>query len=245
MTDETVFETTINGKTVNCKLIQENLLVERACDTEYHVAYTQLMSKGILPRATLEKKMRQMDIWTKDDEDALTKVQAILADLYVKLESADTHEEGLAIAQEMGSLRADCLNLIEAKAAVLSNSCEQLADNIRRDAYIAYGTVFADTNKRVFVDYHDLLVRSSEPVVEAAREQLLILATKSFQESLQNLPEVNYVQIVEAKITAGALELADEVGEDVAEEETPKKKVAKKVVKRKATRKKKTAKKTE
>ena len=126
MTDGVEFEAVMNGKRVSLRLLAENLDIERKCDTEYHVAYTQLMKKGILPRATLEKKMGELDIWTKGDEKALTAVQSVLAALYVKLEAATTHEEGLTIAQEMGSLRADSLKLIEAKAAVLSNSFEMV-----------------------------------------------------------------------------------------------------------------------
>lgn len=244
MTDGVEFEAVVNGKKVNLRLLAENLDIERKCDTEYHVAYTQLMNKGILPKATLEKKMGELDIWTKSDEKALTDVQITLADLYIKLELADTHEEGLAIAQEMGSLRADSLNLIEAKAAVLSNSCEALADSIRRDAYIAYGTVFADTSKKVFADYSDLIIRADEPVVEAARQQLLVLATESFQQSLTNLPEVHYVQSVEAKIQADAEKLAEKIEDESSVATVTKKKTTKKTAKKK-TAKKRTAKKTE
>ena len=226
------FEAVVNGKQVSLRLLDENLDIERKCDTEYHIAYTQLMKKGILPRATLEKQMGELDIWTESDEKALSAVQSRLADLHVKLEAATTHEEGLAIAQKMGSLRADCLNLIEAKAAVLSNSCESLADSIRRDAYVAYGTVYADTNKRVFADYHDLILRSSEPVVEAARQQLLILATKSFQESLTNLPEVHYVQSVEIKIQEEAEAAEAESNVATATKKKVTKKAKKKVVKK-------------
>jgi dsRNA-specific ribonuclease len=235
MSDGVDFKALVNGKEVDLRLLVENLDIERKCDMEYHVAYTQLMKKGILPKATLEKQMGELDIWTESDEEGLTKIQSSLAGLHIKLEAATTHEEGLTIAQEMGSLRADCLRLIEAKAAVLSNSCESLADSIRRDAYIAYGTVFADTNKRVFADYQDLILRASEPAVEAAREQLLILATRSFQESLTSLPEVHYVQSVEVQIRAEADKL-----EEVAV--ATKKKVTKKGVKK--TAKKKTTKKT-
>lgn len=228
MSNGVEFEAVINGKQVNLRLLAENLDIERKCDTEYHIAYTQLMGKGILPRATLEKRMGELDIWTSDDEKALTAVQSVLADLHIKLGAAKTHEEGLTIAQEMGSLRADCLNLIEAKAAVLSNSCESLADSIRRDAYIAYGTVYADTNKKVFVDYHDLIIRSSEPVVEAARQQMLLLATASFQESLTSLPEVHYVQSVEAKIIEEAAQAESESATATATATATKKKVTKK-----------------
>lgn len=202
MSDGVEFESTIDGKVTKFKLLPENVEIERKCDTEYHIAYTQLMKRGILPKATLERQMEGLGIWTKDDEAALTVVQRQLVDLQTKLEKSNTHEEGLAIAKDMGVLRADCLKLVEAKAAVLSNSCEALADSIRRDAYIAYATVYADTNKRVFRDYHDLILRATEPVVLSAREKLFELASQTFQESLTSLPEVGYVRGVERQIEA-------------------------------------------
>ncbi len=231
MSEGVEFDTVVDGKETKVKLLVENLDIERKCDTEYHIAYTQLMKRGILPKATLEKQMEKLDIWTSEDEEKLTGIQRQLVDLQIKLEASNTHEEGLVVAQSMGVLRADCLKLIEAKAAVLSNSCEALADSIRRDAYIAYATVYADTDKKVFRDYHDFILRATEPVVLSAREQILAIATESFQESLTSLPEINYVRSVEAQIR----EEGDEATATMTKKKTTKKK--KKSASKKATKK--------
>lgn len=235
MSEGVVFDSKVAGKTVKLKLMTENLDIERKCDTEYHIAYTQLMKRGILPKATLEQQMKELDIWRKQDEEQLTTIQYQLVDLQIKLEAATTHEEGLAIARDMGALRADCLKLVEAKAAVLSNSCESLADGIRRDAYIAYATVYADTGKKLFRDYHDLLVRADEPAVYDAREQLLIIATETFQESLTALPEIDYVRSVDAKIRKDAAEVEAKAAKK--KKTTRKKATKKKVTKKTTTRK--------
>ena len=229
MSDGVEFDSVVEGKEVKLKLIVENLDIERKCDHEYHLAYTQLMKKGILPKATLEREMKECDIWRDSDEEQLTAIQHQLVDLQIKLEAATTHEEGLAIARDMGILRADCLKLVEAKAAVLSNSCESLADGIRRDAYIAYATVYADTSKKVFRDYHDFLLRANEPVVYAAQEQLLSIAATTFQESLMGLPEVDYVRVVEEQINKDAKAAAK-----ATKKKATKKKAKKKTTKRKS-----------
>jgi uncharacterized protein YfaA (DUF2138 family) len=237
MSEGVEFDSVVDGKNVKVKLLVENLDIERKCDTEYHIAYTQLMKRGILPKATLEKQMEELDIWTKDDEEKLTTLQRQLVDFQIELEAAKTHEEGLAIAKEMGVLRADCLKLVEAKAAVLSNSCESLADSIRRDAYIAYATVYADTSKRIFRDYHDFLLRATEPVANDARQELLAIATKTFQDALTSLPEVDYVRDVEAKIQeeAAKAETATTTKKKTTRKKrTTKKKVTKKTTARKA-----------
>ena len=44
------FEAVVEGKDTKLKILVENLDIERKCDTEYHIAYTQLMKKGILPK---------------------------------------------------------------------------------------------------------------------------------------------------------------------------------------------------
>ena len=225
------FEAVVEGKDIKLKMLVENLDIERKCDTEYHVAYTQLMKKGILPKATLEREMKDLDIWSVKDEEALTDLQRKIVDLHITLEKSNTHEEGLAVARDMGELRADCLKLVEAKASVLSNSCESLADNIRRDAYIAYATVYAGTNKKVFKDYTDFLMRSHEPVVFAARELLLAVATDNFQESLMTLPEISYVRDVEEQIVEEA-EQAKKVAAKKAKKKTAKKTAKKKAVKK-------------
>jgi hypothetical protein len=137
----TEFTSTIDGKEVKLKLKEETLDIERNCDTEYHIAYTQLMQRGILPKATLEKRMQEQAIWTTQDDDQLRKLQSELVKHQLNLEKSTTFEDGLTIAKAMGDLRAQCLRLVEVKAAVLSNSCESLADQIRRDAYLAFGTI--------------------------------------------------------------------------------------------------------
>lgn len=228
MSDGMAFESTINGAKVKLKLLVENLDIERKCDTEYHLAYTELMARGIMPRATLEKRMQEKGIWSPDDEKRLSELQTKLAQLQLDLSFAQTHDKGLVIATEMGKLRAECLRLVEVKAAVLSNSCESLADQIRRDAYIAYATVYADTNKPVFKDYYDFISRASEQVVLDARETMLKIATESFNESLSGLPEVNYVRSVEKHMTEEAAEKGTA---------TATKKVVKKATRKKATKK--------
>jgi hypothetical protein len=155
-----VFESVIGGDKVKLKFADETLDIERKCDVEFHIAYTELMQKGIMPKATLEKMMLNKGIWGEEEDKRLEDLQQKLAQLNIELEAAETHEKGLGIANEMGLLRAECLNLVEVKAAVLSNSCESLADNIRRDAFLAYATVYADTGKNVFKDYDDFLSRA-------------------------------------------------------------------------------------
>jgi hypothetical protein len=196
------------------------------------------MGRGILPKATLEKKMLELGIWTKEDEEKLTDLQRQLVDFQIELEASTTHEAGLSIAKEMGVLRADCLTLVEAKASVLSNSCESLSDGIRRDAYIAYATVYSDTAKKVFRDYHDFLLRASEPAVRDARAQVLDIATRTFQEALTSLPEVGYVRNVEDKIRKEAAEVEAKEAKKSKKKTTNKKKATskKKTVKRKVTK---------
>ncbi len=230
MSEGMEFESTVEGKTVQLKMLTENINIERKCDTEYHIAYTQLMKRGILPKASLEKLMIEEDIWSKKDETALGDLQTQLVELQIKLEAATTHEEGLMFAKAMGSLRADCLQLVEAKAAVLSNSCESLSDAIRRDAYIAYATVHKETSKNIFQNYKDFLLRANEQVVLDARSVLLTIATQAFQESLVSLPEVHYVQEVEKQLVKEEAELQKKAA-------TTKKKATKKATKKKTVKK--------
>lgn len=194
---ELEFESVVDKKTVKLKLRNETVDIERKCDTEYHIAYTQLLTKGIHPNAQLEKIMAKQGLWDEDSEKELGHLQKQLVELQIKMAGSNTHEEGLVYAQKMSDLRSACLRMVEVKAAVLSNSCESLADQIRRDAYLAYATVFAGTNKPVFKDYDNFLTRAEEQVVLDARKAFLVRGMETFQESLDMLPEVEYVRTVQ------------------------------------------------
>jgi hypothetical protein len=239
--NDLTFESMIDGKKVRVRLKAENLETERKSDTEYHLAFTQLMQRGIMPKAALEKMMERQGVWTKEAEESLNELQRDLAQMQMDLNDAKTHEQGLAIAQKMGLLRAEALRMVEVKAAVLMNSCEALADAVRRDAYIAYSLVYADTNKPIFKDFDDYLGRCEEQVVIDARRKVLDESIEVFNSSLTGLPEIEYISKVEGEMTseAKAAHLVDAVEKAVT---TNKKKTIrkKKITKKTTARKKKT-----
>ena len=204
------FESTIGDAKVKLRLKPENMDIERKCDTEYHVAFTELMQRGVLPKATLERIMSEKGIWTEAQEKLLTELQEKLAKLQIALNKAETHDKGLLLAKDMGELRNQCLRLIEVKSAVFVNSCESLADSVRRDAYIAYALVYADTGKAVFKNYYEFLSRADEQVVLDARRIVLEESIKAFQSSVTSLPELAYIKKVEGEM-ATAKETAKEV----------------------------------
>lgn len=196
------FESKIGDAKVKLRLKPENMDIERKCDTEYHIAFTELMQRGVLPKATLERIMSEKGIWTPDQEKLLTDLQHKLAQLQISLDKAETHDKGLGLAKEMGELRNQCLRLIEVKSAVFVNSCESLADSVRRDAYIAYALIYADSGKPVFKNYYEFLSRSDEQVVLDARRIVLEESIKAFQTSVTSLPELAYIKKVEGEMAS-------------------------------------------
>lgn len=202
------FESMVGGTKVKLRLKPENMDIERKCDTEYHIAFTELMQRGVLPKATLERIMNEKGIWTADQEKLLNDLQQKLAQLQISLDKAETHDKGLGLAKEMGELRNQCLRLIEVKSTVFVNSCESLADGVRRDAYIAYALVYVDSGKPVFKNYYDFLSRADEQVVLDARRIVLEESIKAFQSSVTSLPELAYIKKVEGEMASAREEAA-------------------------------------
>ncbi len=225
---ELQFESVVDKKTVELKLRDETVDIERKCDTEYHIAYTQLLGRGIHPNAQLEKIMEKQGLWDEDSEKELGHLQKQLVELQIKMAGSNTHGEGLVYAQKMSELRSACLKMVEVKAAVLSNSCESLSDQIRRDAYLAYATVFVGTNKPVFKDYDNFLARAEDQVVLDARKAFLVRGMEVFQESLDMLPEVEYVRTVQES-------RQEDLEKKAKRQVRQAKKTAKKIAKKKAT----------
>ena len=71
------------------------------------------------------------------------------------------------------------------------------------------------------------MVRANEQVVMDARQQLLTIASESFQHSLTSLPEVGYVRGVEKQIRSD-----EEQAKKASKKPTPKKRVTKKAAKK-------------
>lgn len=187
------FKSKIGDKEVALKIIPENLLIQKRCDEEYHLAYLSLLKKGILPRVTLERLMAQNEIWTPEHEDMVRNLQLKVVALELKLSASNTKDEGVVVAGELAEARRALYKLIEGKTSVLEHCCESIADIVRQEAYIAYATVYEDTNKQVFKDYADFLAKKDEQVVLDAMNALTENLKNAFIRTVDSLPESKFI----------------------------------------------------
>lgn len=200
---EIKFKSKIGDKEVDLKIISENLLIQKKCDEEYHLAYLSLLKRGILPRVTLEKLMDQNEIWTKEHEDMVRDLQVKIIALELKLGASNTRDEGLPVASELADTRRALYKLIEGKTSVLEHCCESISDIVRQEAYLAYATVYSDTGKQVFKDYADFLNKRDEQVVADCMQALMSNLRDSFIKTVDSLPESKFVSEHQAEEVAG------------------------------------------
>jgi len=182
------FECEINGQKANFILKQEDINIQRLCDIQYHKSYVQAMKDGLLPRASLEQLMKEKEIWTSIEEDKLHELQTELNGLVIKLESNKNLTEGMKIAQRIANLRSAVVLLYEARSSVFQNSCEFFADQVRREAYLAYAT-HAENGDKAFKNYEDFITQRDSPVALGAMQALVRFISNEFQKTLDQLPE--------------------------------------------------------
>jgi hypothetical protein len=225
--EQLTFESKIDGKEVVLKVQTESLKIQQKADQQYHIAYVQAIKEGIPPRSTLEKMLREHEMRTTEDDVMLDTLRIQVAALEIQLEQSKTQQEGVVIATQLAELRAQLIDIQRNRNEVLNNSAEFVAETIRRDAYLSYATVYADTDKLVFENYEEFIQRGEEQVVTDLRQKVTITMLDEFNSYLDTLPEAQFAGVEEKVVTA------------TKTKKKAKKKTSKKAAKRKAERRKK------
>jgi hypothetical protein len=192
---EFIFKSTVDGQEVNLKVLAENLKIQQKADQQYHIAYVQAIKEGIPPRSTLEKMLRDNEMWTAEDDIKLDSLRLQTATLELQLDNVKTKQEGLTIAVQLSEIRGQLVDIQRVRNEVLNNSADYVAEAIRRDAFLAYATVYADTGKPVFENYTDFINRSEEQIVTDLRREVTTAMLKDFNNYLDTLPEAKFVDI--------------------------------------------------
>lgn len=220
------FKTEIDGEEVDMVIKPESLDAQRKCDNEYSLAYVQAIRQGIPPRSVLEKVLRDQEMWTDSDDNQLELVKIGIVKLELQLAETNTDKEGLPLARQLAELRGKLVEITQQRGEILNNSADFMAEQIRRDAFIAHSTFYKSTNKPAFASYNDFVERGHEDMVQDARRAVALEMFNEFGTFMDGLPEAQYKDAAVADVTAANEEV-----------KTTRKKVAK-TSKKKTTRKK-------
>jgi hypothetical protein len=192
MTKSIKFVSKVGEKEIDFLIKPESLEIQRRCDSEYSIAYVQAIQAGVPPRSVLERVLRDQDMWTKADDERMEQLRFAIVNLETQIAEAKTTDEGLPLAVKLGELRGELVEITQLRGEVLNNSAEFMAEQVRRDAYIAHATVYADTGKRVFEGYADFVKRSEESVSLDARQAIARALYEELGGYLDSLPEAAF-----------------------------------------------------
>lgn len=185
------FTSKVDDQEVKLVIKPESLEAQRKCDNEYSLAYVQAIQMGIPPRSSLEKLLRDQGMWSAEDDQALETLRLEIVKLELALQEVKSNEEGLPVAAKLAELRGQLIEVTQQRGEILNNSADFMAEQVRRDAFIAYSTYY-ETGKRVFEDYHEFIERAEEQIVLDARQAIAQAMFTEFNGFMDALPEAKY-----------------------------------------------------
>jgi len=232
-----------DGNPITLYLKEPDYNITRMCDIEYKKAWTFCFQEGVKTHAKLREMFQESGEWTEDNDRELNELNVNIAVKTVLLaKSQKNNNEKLAqdLALEIMELRNKAMGLSERKQQPLQYSCENAANEIRMEAYVAYATVYADDeDRRYFENYKDFTERRGEQAALDAYNTYLQIVLQENSEYIRGLPENRFL------MESGLLdENMNVVKKKSKPKQTTKKKTKKKATKKKAAPRKKKKKST-
>jgi len=172
-----------SGALVEFELKVPGLAEDNEGDRHYRVAYSKALKEGVFPREKLREIMREHEMWTLDDDNAMKKAVGQIAVSQMELKNAETEgndEKCAKVAKQMAEARRRMWELFLVQQSVYMNSAEGVAELIKVDAIMAASVMVKGTNSRYWKDYseyvkeRDLNVKSTV-YSEAAKVQMALL----------------------------------------------------------------------
>lgn len=196
-----------NGALVEFELKVPGLLEDNEGDRHYRVAYSRALKEGIFPREKLREIMREHEMWTPEDEQAMKKSVGQIAILQIDLRNSETEgktDKCKQIAKDMGAARQRMWELFLVQQSVYMNSAEGVAELIKVDALMASCVIVKATNTRYWKDYAEYvrerdLNTKSTVYIKAAEVQMAIL-DEVRKGLFEDYAEAKYLRSVQERI---------------------------------------------
>lgn len=185
------------GNPIKLQLKEPDYEITRLCDVEYKKAWTFCFQEGVKTHDRLQKMFLDQGEWTEDHDRQLNELNVNIAVKTVLLEKCNMKgrlDTAKQLALEIMELRNQAMTLSQLKQQPFQYSCENSANEIRMEAYIAYATVYADDeDSRFFKNYKDFTERREEKASLDVYNAYLQIVLQENSDFIRNLPENSFL----------------------------------------------------
>jgi hypothetical protein len=170
-----------DGKEVELRFNRPTQKILQDAEFEFKKYWARCMRSGIMSQAEALKMMKQNNIWTEEDEQAILEHRTRIASLEKEFTEDLSEENGKALFAQIKRLRSDMQDINSKFTNIYENTAENMAGDYRLQYLAANCVVYNDTGKRVFKDVEELISRAQESIV-----------SDSYSEALVSNFEINY-----------------------------------------------------
>jgi hypothetical protein len=183
-----------DGKEVEIKFLKPSQKVISRGDFVYREHFGKSVRAGLMTNAEAEKLLKDRNIWNDERESEAIDIQVRINDLEEKfsLDTAIDTNEGLKIYKELKELRSDLLSLTNIRRAIVDNTAEAMAAEMRTQFYASECVVYNHNGQRVFKNLDDFMSKLGEELaLDCYRNALIANYETVFGIDLSKADEVD------------------------------------------------------
>lgn len=162
-----------DGDEVLLRFNRPNQVTLSKGDFVYRQYFSKAIRAGVMTNAEANKVLKEREIWGEEQERELIDINVQIADLEDRIKKA-AKKSGMSLYGQIKNLRNDADMIANMKTAVMDNTAEAMAAEMRTQFFAALCTVYDNSGEKVFKDLKDFLARLDEPIAIDGYRQALI-----------------------------------------------------------------------
>ncbi len=191
----------ISGKKYDVR--KPGIVEQREGQKVYNKAVSDALQSGAILSQTLEKVMRQQNLWDDTKEFEFKTLQAQISETELKLEKGGiTRSNARQLCLDLRGYRYKLQELISIKSDLDVLTCQGQGNNTRFNYWVSACLVYNDTGKPVYKDLNDYTIHNTDDVAISGANKLAELVyglDENYEEKLVENRVLKKLKMVDDK----------------------------------------------
>lgn len=179
------------GEDETIQIRMPSMKENNAADWEYSRAFNKAITQGITPRQVMLDKLRELEVWTTEDDEKRERLNEEIAAAMQDLEGAADKDDETAYEKfksEVSELRAELIQHNSALNAYLNHCAEEKANEARM-LYLTYACARSDSNRHLWKSYKDFQEDNNQVRINTIFMHFLLFINGMSTDISSSLPE--------------------------------------------------------
>lgn len=166
-------------------------------DLEYSKAYTKSLIGGLMPRAAMEKFVRESKSWTDEDDTRLSDVMSKLQELMAQFGTEKDNDKRQDLRLSFYETRNELANLTARRQSLFAHTAESKGEEAKV-TNLAWKCITNEDGSKIWNTQEQFLAETDVEFVGAALQEFISFTT-NLEEKMSELDEIIEGDYIEEK----------------------------------------------